>query len=370
MSAATILSVLLGVGLLVAGAEILVRGAARFALAIGISPLIVGLTVVAFATSAPEMAVSIGAAAAGQPEIALGNVLGSNIFNVLFILGLSALVAPLVVSAQLVRLDVPVMIGVSLLVVLMALDGGLDRMDGVALLLGAVGYTAFLVRQAGREKRADAAGEAPGPPRPRRQMLIDGLLIAGGLVFLVLGSRLLLGGAVVLADALGISPLVIGLTFVAGGTSLPEVATSVAAALRGQRDLAVGNVVGSNIFNLLLVLGGAAALPGGGIQIASGVLGFDLPVMLAVSVACLPIFFTGHSIDRWEGALFLAYYAAFTAYLFLTATRHPALPVFSAVMLAFVIPLTVVTLAVIAGREVRRRRSMRLSRSRDATSRS
>jgi cation:H+ antiporter len=365
VTATTVLLVLLGVGLLVAGAEILVRGAARLALAMGVSPLIVGLTVVAFATSAPEMAVSVGAAAAGQPELALGNVLGSNIFNVLFILGLSALVAPLIVSVQLVRLDVPVMIGVSVLVVLLALDGGLSRMDGVALLLGAVGYTAFLVRQAQREKRAEAA-EAPGPPRPRRQLLVDALLIAGGLVFLVLGSRLLLGGAVVVADALGISPLVIGLTFVAGGTSLPEVATSVAAALRGQRDLAVGNVVGSNIFNLLLVLGAAAALPDGGIQIPSGVLGFDLPVMVAVSLACLPIFFTGHSIDRWEGALFLAYYAAFTAYLFLTATRHPALPVFSTVMLAFVIPLTAVTLGVIAGREVRRRFGGKLSRSRGA----
>lgn len=348
---------LAGTVLLVAGAEALVRGAARLAAAIGISPLVIGLTVVAFGTSSPELAVSLRAGAAGEADIALGNVVGSNIFNVLFILGVSALVRPLAVAQRLVRLDVPLMIGVSVLLLLLALDGRIGRVDGVLLVGGIVAYTVFVVRDNVQESaavRAEYEREFGVRPRRTTQWALNVALVAGGLVMLVMGSRWLVQSAVAVAAALGVSELVIGLTIVAAGTSLPEVATSVVATARGERDIAVGNVVGSNLFNILAILGLSALAAPGGIEVAAQALRFDLPVMVAVSVACLPVFFTGQRIARWEGALFLGYYAAYTAYLILGATEHAALPAFSAVMGLFVVPITAVTLAVLGGRAWRR----------------
>jgi cation:H+ antiporter len=350
----TVLLFVAGLGLLVLGAEWLVKGASRLAAALGISPLVIGLTVVAYGTSAPEMAVSVKSAWAGQPDLALGNVVGSNIFNVLFILGASAIITPLVVSSQLIRLDVPIMIGVSLLTLLLAGDGSVGRLDGAILFALAVAYTAFQVRQSRKESAAvrQEYGREFGPGRAATATNLA--FIAAGLVLLVLGSRWLVNGAVAFAQALGVSELVIGLTIVAAGTSLPEVATSILAAFRGERDIAVGNVVGSNIFNLLAVLGLAGMVAPSGLPAPAALLRFDLPVMVAVALACLPIFASGALIARWEGALFLFYYAAYTAYLVLAAQQHDALPAFSAVMEAFVLPLTGVTLAVVGWRAWRR----------------
>ncbi len=353
-----------GLVLLVVGGEMLVRGASRLAVSLGISPLVVGLTVVAFGTSAPELAVSLQAAIVGAADMAMGNVVGSNIFNVLFILGLSALITPLVVDGQIIRQEVPVMIGATLLVMALSLDGRLTRPEGVLLLAGVVTYTAVLVRQSRSETRAleqEYAKEvhvAPAglAPSAERRLPVQLLLIAAGLALLVLGSRWLVEGATSIARALGISELVIGLTIVAGGTSLPEVAASVVAAVRGQRDIAVGNVVGSNIFNLLCVLGAAAALAPGGMPVAPSLLKFDMVVMLAVAVACLPIFFHGRSIMRWEGALLFGYYLAYTAYLVMAASQHDALTTYTLAMRWFFLPLTLITLLVITVREWRRRR--------------
>jgi cation:H+ antiporter len=359
MTPLTMVLFVLGIVILVAGAELLVRGASRLAAALGISPLVIGLTVVAFGTSSPEMAVSAQSALAGQTDLALGNVVGSNIFNVLFILGLSALIVPLVVAQQLVRLDVPLMVAASVAVLLLGMDGAFGRLDGALLFGGAVAYTAFLVRQSRRETAAVRAeyesefGEAAAGPV---SWVRDTLLVLGGLALLVLGSRWLVNGAVEIATALGVSELVIGLTIVAAGTSLPEVATSVLASLRGERDIAVGNVVGSNIFNILVVLGFSGFVAPGGVAVAPSALRFDIPVMIAVAVACLPIFFTGHLISRWEGLLFLGYYAAYTAYLVLAATRSEALPAFAGAMTLFVLPLTAVTLATVGARELHARR--------------
>ncbi len=350
--------------LLVVGAELLVRGASRLAAACGISPLVVGLTVVAFGTSAPEMAVSVGASVAGQGEIAFGNVVGSNIFNVLAILGLCALVKPLVVDAKLVRLDVPLMLGVSGLAWLLALDGSISRLEGGALFALLVAYTAFLIRASRRESAAarqaaptgagsSGVGDAPAPAR--RTLGADVLLVLAGLALLVFGSRWLVQGAVGLAQALGVSDLIIGLTIIAAGTSLPEVATSVLATIRGQRDIAVGNVVGSNVFNLLGVLGLSAVAGGGGLPVPASALAFDLPVMVAVALACLPIFATGHLIARWEGLLFFGYYLAYTGFLVLDTQKHDALPLFSGLMLRFILPLTAITLGVVSWRAWRRR---------------
>ncbi len=357
MTGGTLLFFLAGLALLVAGAELLVRGASRLAAAAGITPLVVGLTVVAYGTSAPEMAVSLGAALKGQPDLALGNVVGSNIFNVLFILGVSALITPLVVQRRLVWNDVPVMIGVSLLPAALGWDGLISRLDGGLLAAGAVGYTVWLIRAGRREARADAeAGAGPAPAGRSRgaALALQVLLILAGLVLLVLGARWLVGGAIAIARWAGLSELIIGLTIVAAGTSMPEVAASITAALKGERDIAVGNVVGSNVFNILAVLGFSAALSPAGIAVAPSALAFDIPVMIAVALGCLPIFFTGHLVARWEGALFLAYYAAYTAFLALAAVEHDHLETFSAVMAWFVVPLTVVTLAVLAARAGRR----------------
>ena len=342
-----------GLVLLVAGAEVLVRGAAKLAAQFGIPPLIIGLTVVAFGTSAPETAVSVQAALAGSGDLAIGNVVGSNIANVLLILGLTALIAPLIVSRQLIRLDVPIMIGASLLTLALAWDGSLSKLDGLLLFAGIVAYTGFLIVSAYREKNIAADDEfakefALHEPAKPYAWLINLLLIVLGLVLLVSGANLLVDGAVSLARALGMSELVIGLTVVAVGTSLPELATSLLAALRGERDIAVGNIVGSNIFNLLCVLGLASMVSPAPILVAANALAFDFPVMIGVALVCLPIFFSGYRINRWEGLLFLAYYAAYTLYLVLSAAGRPVAEQFAAAMLGYVLPLTAITLLVIA----------------------
>jgi cation:H+ antiporter len=338
---------------LVAGANLLVRGASRLALAFGISPLVVGLTVVAFGTSAPEVAVSVGAAMGGQVDIAIGNVVGSNIFNVLFILGASALIAPLVVHVQLIRQEVPIMIGASLLLLLLGLDGRISWLDAVLLLGLLLAYTGFLVVQSRRETKAaqDEYTEAFGPSTAAawdRSPLVQVGLVITGLGALVVGSQWLVESAVAFAKALGVSDLVIGLTIVAAGTSLPEVATSITAAIKGERDIAVGNVVGSNTFNILGCLGlSGLAAGGGGLTMAPSLLAFDIWAMLAVALACVPVFLTGREIARWEGAVFLLYYAAYVAYLILAAQQHDALRTYTLAMTGFVLPLTVITLVVV-----------------------
>lgn len=355
MTATTFIYLIAGLVLLVAGAEVLVRGAARLAAQFGIPPLIIGLTVVAFGTSAPETAVSVQAALNGSGDLAIGNVVGSNIANVLLILGATALIAPLIVSRQLIRLDVPIMIGASLLVYALAWDGSLSRLDGLLLFAGIVAYTLFLIISSRKESPASSDDEftkefgVQEKPKPYAWLINLGLIILG-LVLLVSGSNFLVEGAVALARALGLSELIIGLTVVAVGTSLPELATSLLAAIKGERDIAVGNIVGSNIFNLLCVLGLASLVSPLAISVSPNALAFDFPVMIAVAVACLPIFFSGFRINRWEGLLFLGYYAAYTLYLVLFATGRPAAQTFAAAMIGYVLPLTVVTLVVIAGR--------------------
>ena len=346
-----------GLGALVLGADVLVRGAARLALGWGLSPLVIGLTVVAFGTSAPEMAVSVGAALDGRTDIALGNVVGSNVFNILGILGLSALILPLAVNLQIIRQEVPVMIGSALLLALLALDGEIGLVDGAMLFGLLVLYTAFLVRQS-RRLGAEEAGESDfaadiGQATATRPLL-SAAMVAGGLALLVAGAQALVAAATGFARDLGLSELVIGLTIVAVGTSLPELATSIMAALRGQRDIAVGNVIGSCVFNILGCLGLTALVAGGGVPVPASVLRFDLWVMLAATLACLPIFITGRSIARWEGAVLLSYYGAYTVYLLLAAQSHDSIDVFSEVLIGSVAPLTLVALVASLVRSPRR----------------
>ncbi len=336
-----------GLVVLVVGGELLVRGASLLALSLQISPLVIGLTVVAFGTSAPELGVSLQAAFRGAADVAVGNVVGSNICNVLMILGMAALVTPLVVSSQLIRLDVPLMIGASLALWGFSLDGRLSRLEGILLFVGLISYVIFSVRKSRQESRVivdEFSDEMPVPNSWNSSRWVQLGLIGVGLVLLGLGSNWLVQGAVTVAEYFHVSELIIGLTVVAVGTSLPEVVTSVVASIRGERDIAVGNVVGSNLFNILCVLGLTSVVAPGGIAISSAALEFDIPVMVAVAAICLPIFFTGGVISRFEGAALLFYYVAYTV-LIISAQTHPELSQRFGLILGFIVlPLTLLTI--------------------------
>lgn len=348
-----------GLALLMVGANALVSGAGKLALSFGLSPLVVGLTVVAFGTSAPEMAVSTSAVLAGQSDVAVGNVVGSNIFNILVILGLSALIVPLSVHIQVIRQEMPIMIGTALLFMVFALDGSISFLEGAILFGLLIVYTVFLVVQA-RRAPADAAAEfdaeveASPPGTLMSKWYVQIWFVVAGLIMLVQGANWLVDSAVVFARALGISEVVIGLTIVSVGTSLPEVAASLAAALKGERDMAVGNVVGSCVFNTLGCIGlGGLVAGASGMSVASSIMNFDLWVMLAAFFACLPVFISGREIARWEGGLFVGYYVAYVTYLIMRAQEHDALAAYSSVMLTFVVPLTALTLVVLNVRRFR-----------------
>jgi len=317
-----------GLALLVAGAEALVRGASRLAEALGIPPLVVGLTVVAFGTSSPELAVGVASAWQGNGDIAFGNVVGSNVFNLLFILGASALVTPLPAARAIVRVEAPLLIVTAVLAGLAGLDGQVSRWEGLLLAAGLAGYLAWQVRAA---RRGGLPVPAPEPGRSlsedearvatqqattargarARRLAVDAALVAGGLVALVAGSRWLVAGAVALARSLGVSDLVIAVTVVAAGTSLPEVATSILAAVRKQPDIAVGNVIGSNLFNVLGVLGLSAAVAPGPVGVSPAALALDVPAMIGASVLAWIFLATGRRVNRPEGAVFLAGYVGY-----------------------------------------------------------
>lgn len=344
-----------GLALLALGGEGLVRGATGLAMRMGISALVVGLTVVSSATSAPELAVSTGAVLSGNPELALGNVVGSNIANILLILGISALLLPLAVKRRLVRLDLPFMVTISVLLLVLALDGGINGWDGAILLATLAAHAVVTVLVSRREKaNLDGEGQVLVPEidaAARTPLSKSLLLVAGGVGLLVLGATILVEGATNLAAAFGISSVVIGLTVVAVGTSLPELAVTVVAVRRGERDLAVGNVVGSNIVNIGVVLGLPALISADGIPVPPANLALDIPLMLAAAVALLPVAFTGFTIRRWEGALFLGLYGAYTGFVILAATEHAALAGFTAIMAWFVLPITAVTLVAFSAYE-------------------
>jgi cation:H+ antiporter len=336
----TLVLFIIGLVFLITGAEWLVRGASGLAAALGISPLVIGLTVVAFGTSAPELAVGVRASLFGQPgetDIALGNVVGSNIANILLILGLASIFAPLIVHKQLLRFDVWVMLGTSFLLWLMASDGLLSSLEGLMLFLGILLYTGWSIHASRKQEREEAQARSGAEQVEKTQestnWLNNILLLISGLTMLIVGSDWLVNGASQVARVLGVSELVIGLTIVAVGTSLPEVATTIAATIKGKRDLAVGNAVGSNIFNILLILGATALVSVSGIPVSQQAFTFDLPVMILVSVLCLPIFFTEWAISRWEGALMLGYYVAYLLYLVLKGMDSSILPAFNIFMI-------------------------------------
>ncbi|TGO03018.1 sodium:calcium antiporter [Candidatus Thiomargarita nelsonii] len=356
MEPMTLVLFIIGFILLTVGADVLVRGASELAENLGISRLIVGLTVVAFGTSAPELAVNIQSAWANQPDIAIGNVVGSNILNILLVLGVAALIAPLGVHKRLIQWEVPMMIGVSVLLLLLVLDGTLNRWEGLLLSCGIIFYIIFTIKTAREidEPSDENENEKKDGKSGALHLITQLIFIIVGLGLLVLGSNWLVNGAVAIATYFGVSELIIGLTIISIGTSLPELATVIIGSLRGEQDLVVGNIIGSNLFNILLVLGVTSLITQGGLAVPHAAIVFDMPVMIVAALACFPIFFTDYLIERWEGALFLTYYAIYATYLFMNATQHSMLGAFSSVMLWFVIPLTVVTLIAFAWQDFKK----------------
>ncbi|MBV4487296.1 calcium/sodium antiporter [Pseudomonas sp. SWRI153] len=328
------IELLSGLGLLIIGAELMVRAAVRLAERLHVRPLIIGLTIVALGSSAPQMTVSLQAALTHNPDIAVGSVVGSGIFNILVTLGLAALIIPLRVSRQLVRLDIPLMIGASLLVFILAWNKDIGRFDGVLLLAALALYLGLLLRQSRHSTRP----HTERPQETQQSWLVSVLMILAGLALLVFAGRLLLGAAVSVATDLGLSERVIGLTVVAIGTSLPELATSLIAALRGQRDIAVGNVIGANLFNLLGVLGLTALIAPAPLSVSPNALDFDLPVMLGVAALCLPVFYSGYRVTRAEGLLLLGLYLVYGLHVVSFTTGMPLAGKLERLMLFYVLP--------------------------------
>lgn len=357
---AAMLLIVIGLVLLTVGAEFLVKGAACLARRLGLSSLVIGLTLVAYGTSAPEAAVSLKSSFLGMSDIALGNVVGSNIFNILFVLGLSATFAPMQAPHRLVRLDVPVMLATSLALWLFALDGRIGPLEGGGFCLALVGYTAFLLHRGSQpaalqEKQTETFPKGKWWAQPS-WMTALGLVLAG-LALLIIGARWLVQGALELAQAAGVSDLVVALTIVATGTSLPELATSVIASLRGEREICVGNILGSNIFNILGILGLSSLTDPSGLLISPAALDFDIPVMCGVATLCLPILFTGGQISRREGVLFCSSYLLYVTYLVLRARHSSLLPLFTNLMVWAVLPSTLLILAIQTYRRVGRRKN-------------
>ncbi|WP_076415211.1 calcium/sodium antiporter [Shewanella sp. UCD-KL12] len=308
------LSIIGGFLILTLGAEALVRGASAIALKLGITPLIIGLTIVAFGTSAPELAVSLKSALAGNSGIALGNVIGSNIANIGLILAITALIRPIQVQSQMVKRDIPIMIAASMLFWGLLLDGALSFWDGALLTSLLIGYLSFSYissRNSGDDGDSEAIDDSPQKP------LLSVLFIVAGISMLVGGGILFVDGAVDLAKAFGISEVIIGLTIVAIGTSMPELVTSIVAASKGESDIAIGNIVGSNLFNILGILGVTALVHP---IAAAGIQNFDFMVMLALSLLVLPFAWTGFRVGRREGAILLLGYISYIGYLISQAT--------------------------------------------------
>jgi cation:H+ antiporter len=345
----TIVLFVAGLAALIAGAELFLKAVDHFGLKWGVSPLIMGLTVVAFATGAPELAISIKAAASGSADLVLGNIVGSNIANILLILGITSLIAPINITKRVIRVDVPIVIAVSALVYILAFDGALTSLDGGILLMGLVGYsifTYFTIRKSREDNEISEVfeyGESVDELAKGAFFYVKNIgFLLTGLVLIVLGSNWMVESAVEIATVLGMSELVIGLTIVSIGTSLPEVATSLSAARKGKADIAVANVLGSNLYNVLLTLGLTLIIAPNILDVSADAIKLDLPFMVAVSIACIPIFVAGFNLTRTDGSLFLLYYGTYLTYLVLHAIGSPAAQTIELGMLYAVLPLTVI----------------------------
>ncbi len=308
-----------GLVVLVVGAELLVRSGTRMAKRLGISPIVIGLTIVAIGTSTPELAIGIDAALEGHGDLAVGNIAGTNVVNILLILGLSAWMIPLAIRMETLRLDLPMMVAASLALLAVAWDGHLSRIEGCFLLAGALVYTAAIVRVAHRESKAVQASyaeEIDGSEKDSTGYLIRDLVeLVVGIAVIVVAADWLVYGAVELAELWGVSDAFIGLTIVAVGTSAPELATTVVSTLKRQRDIAIGNLLGSSVYNILFILGVTCIVAPSGIPVSQHLVTIDIPLMTGVALLCVPVFFTSREVSRKEGALFVTAYILYVSYL-------------------------------------------------------
>lgn len=313
----------IGLAALVLGAEVMVRGGAEVAARLGISPIVIGLTVVSIGTSLPELAVGVVAAQEGSGALAVGNIAGTNVVNLLLILGLSALILPLAMATRTLRFELPVMAGAAVLMLVLSLDGKLSRVDGIILVGCAIAYTVAVVRMTRRESRV-VAGEYTETYAPTevatttRPTWVHVLMMVAGIAVVVVGADWLVDGAVGMARGFGVSDALIGLTVVAIGTSAPELVTTVVSTVRGNRDIAVGNLLGSSIYNILLILGLTCVVAGDGLLLPASLVRIDIPMMVAVALACVPIFVTGRRVSRGEGGAMVAIYLAYLTFLLVT----------------------------------------------------
>jgi cation:H+ antiporter len=304
------------------GAEGLVRGSSSVALRRGLTPLVVGLTIVSFGTSSPELVVSVSAALRGNAAIAFGNVVGSNICNIALILGIAALIRPIHVNIKLIKTDILIMIAISFLLVIMILTGNvISRLEGGFLFIGIIAYMILTLRLAKKEKKELDGIET----KIKTKTWFDVVMILGGLVILVVGANLFLSGAVEIAKIIGVSDIIIGLSVVALGTSLPELATSVVAAIKNEGDISIGNIVGSNIFNILCILGVAALIQPIYLTGVNSVNYIDMVVMILISIILLPLAWTKFEISRLEGAFLLFLYFGYMFYIY-TFRLHEVIP--------------------------------------------
>ena len=312
-----------GVAALIAGAELLVRGGAALAARLGISPLLIGLTVVALGTSTPELAVGIEAAIQGNGSLAVGNIVGANIINILLILGFSAALRPLAIQMQTLRLELPVIVLAAVTLFAFAWDGVLSRLEGVLLVTMGAAFTLALIHAARRESfkvKREFAREYSVRRLPGRQAVTEFLMLIVGIVVIVAGADWLVDGAVALARLWHVSDAFIGLTIVAIGTTTPELVTTIISTIRGERDIAIGNLIGSSVYNILVILGVTSITSTGGIDVGSHLIRVDIPVMVGVALLCIPVFLSGRRISRIEGGLFVSAYAAYLSYLIIERT--------------------------------------------------
>lgn len=317
---------MLGLTILVLGAELLTRGGAALARQMRVPPVVIGLTIVAIGTSTPELAIGIDAAMIGNGPLAVGNIAGTNTVNLLLILGLSALIHPLALRSQTIRMDLPVMILAAFMMLAMSLDGRLSRLDGVVLVGSGIIYTLLVVRSAARESRAFRVEFAKEYYQPKvshgggRRIVASGVTLVSGIAVIVLGADIFVDAAVGLARMWGVSDAFIGLTVVAIGTSAPELVTTVLSTLKRERDIAIGNLLGSSVYNIFAVLGITCLVPAAGVAVTPELIWVDIPVMALVALVCAPIFLSGREVSRTEAAALVGSYLAYLAYLLITRT--------------------------------------------------
>lgn len=293
----------------------LVRGGTGLAVRLGIAPIVVGVTVVSLGTSMPELAIGVDAARQGSAGLAVGNIVGTNLVNLLLILGLSALIAPIVLDSRTVRFDLPCMTAASVVLLVVALDGTLGTVDGVVLLVLGVGYTLGVLRTSRQESPAVQAEYEADYETKRTRVWLHVVSLLVGIAVIVVGATLLVDGAVDAARALGVSDAVIGLTIIAIGTSAPELVTTIVSTIRGNRDIALGNLLGSSVYNIAIILGVTILAAPGAVPVPDEILGGDLLLMVAAAVACVPVFLSGRRITRAEGGVFVVAYVAYLAWL-------------------------------------------------------